>query len=78
MADESLPPQQQHHLRERASVEFKRFIIIFLYFGLSLRCYLSTRASPCYSIIWIIRSTPHKMINAFIFARSCLSVNIFA
>jgi hypothetical protein len=72
MAEESPPIPRQHHLRERASDEFKRFIVIFLYlwvvFGL-----LSIHKS-------LVLSQSHleypeqafAIVNAFVFAKVLL------
>jgi hypothetical protein len=72
MANESFPSPQQHHLRERASAEFRRFIIIFLYLWVVFAL-LSIHKS-------VILSQHHldypenafAIINAFVFAKVLL------
>jgi hypothetical protein len=73
MADESLPIPQQRQLKERASREFKRFIVIFLYlwvvFGL-LSIHKSLVLSQRH-----LDSQDHTfaIINAFVFAKALLT-----
>jgi hypothetical protein len=77
MAEQSIPNSHQHHLKEKASDEFKRFIVIFLYlwvvFGL-----LSVHKS-------FVLSQHHldypehafAIINAFVFAKVLLVAEHF-
>ena len=72
MADESLPIPRQRQLRERASEEFRRFIVIFLYlwvvFGL-----LSIHKSVVLSQSHLdYQEHSFAIVNAFVFAKVLL------
>ena len=77
MAEQSIPIQSQRRLKERASDEFKRFIVIFLYlwvvFGL-----LSIHKSFVLSQLHL-DYTEHAfaIINAFVFAKVLLVAEYF-
>jgi hypothetical protein len=72
VADESLPIPRQRQLRERASEEFRRFIVIFLYlwvvFGL-----LSIHKSVVLSQSHLdYQEHSFAIVNAFVFAKVLL------
>ena len=77
MAEQSIPIPGQRRLKERASDEFKRFIVIFLYlwvvFGL-----LSIHKSFVLSQVHL-NYTEHAfaIINAFVFAKVLLVAEHF-
>jgi hypothetical protein len=77
MAEQSIPIPRQRHLKERASDEFKRFLMIFLYlwvvFGL-----LSIHKSFVLSQRHLdYREHAFAFINAFIFAKVLLVAEDF-
>jgi hypothetical protein len=76
MAEQSIPIPRQRRLKERASDEFKRFIVIFLYLWVVFGLLSIHKSFVLHSFIWTIRSMPLRLSMRLSLQRSCLSLSI--
>ena len=76
-ADEIIPIPRQHHLKERASDEFKRFLVIFPHLWAFLACCPSTRSFVLSQRHLNYREHAFAFVNAFIFAKVLLVADRF-